>query len=536
MSTVNNKINIQLKASDKASKAFKKLANSSKKLSDRLKTNSARFKKMGAVWAVSFWSVAFGVKKLTDAYDRQIGAEKQVQQGIESTGAIAWKTLSELKKTAADLQKNSIFWDEDILQHASAQILTFTNITWDQFDRVQQASLDLTTRLNGVDATWEQLKSTSIQLGKALNDPIANLSALSRSWIQFSTEQKETIKALWETWRAAEAQTLILDELDRQYGWSAKAAADAKWATHQLSKSFWDMLEIVWGWLKPAIEELSLAITPVITKFSKFASENPELIKNIALISLWITGLLVVLWTLGLVVPVITAWFWALATASGVLWGALMFLAANPIWLVITAIASWIAIWVLLVKNWDTIKAWAEELWHKMFELKERIWLFADASMVKLWAFKDGAIWVFSGVKTWALETMESMKQSVVAKFESMLTYIKWALQKAKDTAREIATLWLAKTQTYNSTSVSWTKANGWPVKGWSAYMVWERWPEMFVPESSWKIVPSWGGWVTLNMNMGWVTVSNSADEDRLAKKIENSLIETLQMYKFWIS
>ena len=64
-------------------------------------------------------------------------------------------------------------------------------------------------------------------MGKALNDPVANLSALSRSGIQFSDEQKAVIKSMAETGRLAEAQTLILDELNRQYGGSAEAAAKA---------------------------------------------------------------------------------------------------------------------------------------------------------------------------------------------------------------------------------------------------------------------------------------------------------------------
>jgi len=162
------------------------------------------------------------------AFQNQAKAIAQVEAGLKSTGNVAGKTSAELQKMASDLQKTTLFGDEDILQNATAQLLTFTNITGQQFDRTQKAALDLATRLDG------DLKSASIQLGKALNDPVANLSALSRSGIQFSAEQKEVIKSLAETGRLAEAQTIILDELNKQYGGSAEAAALADGGITQL--------------------------------------------------------------------------------------------------------------------------------------------------------------------------------------------------------------------------------------------------------------------------------------------------------------
>ena len=162
--------------------------------------------------------LAFGAASVK-AFDKQQKALAQVESGLRSTGNAAGFTSEQLQKMAADLQGKTIFGDEVILKDATAQLLTFTNISGEQFARTQVAALDLATRLDG------DLKSASIQLGKALNDPVANLSALSRSGIQFSEEQKATIKSLAETNRLADAQTIILDELNKQYGGSAEAAA-----------------------------------------------------------------------------------------------------------------------------------------------------------------------------------------------------------------------------------------------------------------------------------------------------------------------
>lgn len=171
------------------------------------------------------------------AFRDQAKAVAQVEQGLKSTGNAAGKTLQELTDMATDLQKKTLFGDEDILQNATAQLLTFTNIAGQQFDRTQKAALDLATRLDG------DLKSASIQLGKALNDPIANLSALSRSGIQFSQEQKELIKTLAETGELAKAQGIILDELEKQYGGSAEAAAAADGGITQLQNAIGDLGE-----------------------------------------------------------------------------------------------------------------------------------------------------------------------------------------------------------------------------------------------------------------------------------------------------
>ena len=155
-----------------------------------------------------------------DAHKAQEQAERKIEQGVRSTGMAAGFTADELKKMAIGLQEITTFGDEEILKGVTSQFLTFTNISGEQFKRVQVAALNLATVLDS------DLKSASIQLGKALNDPVANLSALSRSGIQFSTDQKAVIKSLATTNRLAEAQTIILDELEKQYGGQAEAVAD----------------------------------------------------------------------------------------------------------------------------------------------------------------------------------------------------------------------------------------------------------------------------------------------------------------------
>ena len=67
------------------------------------------------------------------------------------------------------------------------------------------------------------------QLAKALEDPARRVTDLARSGTVFTEQQKEQIKTLQESGRLFEAQNLILQEIEQQYGGAAEAAGSAGW-------------------------------------------------------------------------------------------------------------------------------------------------------------------------------------------------------------------------------------------------------------------------------------------------------------------
>jgi len=207
------------------------------------------------------------------AFDTQQKAIAQVEAGLKSTQAQVGFTSKELQKMASDLQKKTLFGDEVILKDATAQLLTFTNITGKEFAEAQRQALNLATRLDG------DLKSASIMLGKALNDPVANLSALSRAGIQFSGDQKEVIKSLVESGQTAEAQSLILAELEKQYGGSAEAAAKAGMGPFkQLQNTIGDVSEQFGVLLNDMIKPIIPKIQALAERFANLSDRQKKLI------------------------------------------------------------------------------------------------------------------------------------------------------------------------------------------------------------------------------------------------------------------
>jgi len=266
-----NKLNLETK---EGREEFQRLQTQIKQNNEKLKQFDAQIGRhqrnvgnyksalSGVTKALGVFGVALGgaaiigmFRNSAKAFDTQAKAVAKVGQAIKSTAGAAGLSLARLANEATRLQQETLFGDEEILNSATAQLLTFTNIVGDNFLRTQRAAMDIATVLGG------DLQSSAIQLGKALNDPVANLSALSRSGIQFSKDQKEVINSLVESNRLFDAQTIILDELERQYGGQAKTAAEVgTGAFKQLGNVIADNMEIMGESIVKALNPFAQAL------------------------------------------------------------------------------------------------------------------------------------------------------------------------------------------------------------------------------------------------------------------------------------
>lgn len=231
---------------DDADKAVKNFGDSVSRQWDKSVDASKRF--MTGLAAVSAGVVAFGVKSV-QAFRESEQVMAQTQAVLKSTGYAAGVTTGEITRLAKELQKSSKFTDEEV-QSAQNLLLTFTKIGKDVFPDATKTVVDMSAALG------QDLKSSSIQLGKALNDPIQGVNALKRVGVSFNDQQLQQIETLVKSGKQLEAQKLILKELQVEFGGSAKAASDAAGPMERIKDVWSDSQEVIGGLISRAIDPL----------------------------------------------------------------------------------------------------------------------------------------------------------------------------------------------------------------------------------------------------------------------------------------
>lgn len=185
-------------------------------------------------------------------------AERKLAQVFKSTGNAARVSKDEIMDYAAERQKLTSF-DADDTVNAAAILGSFTNIKGNMFTEALTSAQDLSAFMG------QDLQTSVIQIGKALNDPAKGVSALAKAGIQFSNSQKEQIKHLQETGQLAKAQSIIFKELQTQFGGQAKALVDP---IAQAQNAWGDFMETVGG---IAAEKLLPVIPKLIEGFKKLS-------------------------------------------------------------------------------------------------------------------------------------------------------------------------------------------------------------------------------------------------------------------------
>lgn len=181
----------------------------------------------GKMAAVAAGAAAFGglVATVKIGVDEFMQAEKvtaQTNAVLKSTGGIANVTKKQIEDLGTQIMRKSGM-DDEAVKSAENLLLTFTNVRNeagkgnDVFSQATKITADLSV------AFGKDLNGSAILVGKALNDPVKGLGALSRVGIQFSEDQKKVIKKLVESGDTMQAQKMILKELETQVGGSAAA-------------------------------------------------------------------------------------------------------------------------------------------------------------------------------------------------------------------------------------------------------------------------------------------------------------------------
>jgi phage-related protein len=231
----------------------------------------------------------------------------------------------------AESLQNLTAVDADVIKATQTKLATFANLTktvntaGGAFDRATVAALDLAA------AGFGSAETNAVQLGKALEDPIKGITALARSGVTFTAQEKEKIKVLVESGELLEAQNMVLGAIEKQVGGTAAASASS---FDKIKLALDGVADAIGTGILPLIEML----TPKLQAFSAWAAENSKLLSTVVLVVGALTG---ALYTLSLIIKAVTI--------VQTVFNAVMLL--NPIGLVVLAVAALAAGFVLAYKK-----------------------------------------------------------------------------------------------------------------------------------------------------------------------------------------
>ena len=242
----------------KLDKIEKKAGGTAKSMGMSFGTIAGAALKLGAVLGVGL-----GFKDMIEGATKSQERLAQMDNVLKSTGGQAGMTKDELLKLA-DAQGKLTKFSKGANIETENLLLTFTGIGKKTFPDALKAVNDMSTALG------QDTKSSAIQLGKALNDPIKGITALSKVGVSFTEEQKKQIKVLQESGKTEQAQAVILKELQKEFEGSAEAAG----------AGFGGQLTILKNQLSGVSTQMGTTLLPYLQNFTKYINDNMPVIKQ----------------------------------------------------------------------------------------------------------------------------------------------------------------------------------------------------------------------------------------------------------------
>lgn len=179
--------------------------------------------------------------------------------------------------------------------------------------------------------------------------------------------------------------------------------------------------------LIPIIEKIAAGIEKLIGWMDKLSPKQLQVIMTIAGIIAVVAPLLMIIG------KIITGIGMAITVVGKIM---TVMAAVNPVVLIIIAvIAALIAIGVLLYKNWDKIKAKAQELWANVVAKFNAI---KDGIATALEAAKEKVTEIWNNIKTTITTTIDNVKTAVTNKVETMKSNVISKFNALKDAVSNV--------------------------------------------------------------------------------------------------
>ncbi len=176
----------------------------------------AKFGPIGTAAAAGLGLVVESFHAINIAAQAELGQLK-IDAVIKATGDASGATAQQLEKLAEELAATT-FATRDQVRSASAELLTFTNVTGANFERTIRVAQDMATIFGG------DVQSSVVSLGRALEDPTQGLARLARAHVILTEAEKDQIKTLQGQGDLFGAQSALLKDVEERYSGAGAGA------------------------------------------------------------------------------------------------------------------------------------------------------------------------------------------------------------------------------------------------------------------------------------------------------------------------
>ena len=541
-------VEIEVKAKDNASKVLEWVANKSKSFADKIQENLWAIRI--ASWAIATWFFAMWKKMVSSASEFNTSL-KTMNEMLKNT----WHSTDEQIKSLNNLiSAQSKVWvvSTKVNLAAAKQFATF-DMSAEAIAKILPAFDDYIAWEKWMNATTDDAIQLANGLAKALQ---GNFSSLTKAWWVID-EETASLLANWNEMERAEGLVKVLNSTYKDL--NTTLADTTEWRLKNLNSQINSIWATLGQALIPVAEKVIEVITPIVSKVADRIKANPELTATI------FTATTAVAWLTFVLTSIIPVFTTLLATISWPAW------IIYAVWLLIAwlytldsklktneeKIADYRVELEQLTIDYQNWKIPLEEYTQRTQELNAMISECEEKHRTLWWYISDNFISTLHSImhpmdenngwlRAWIdlLEMLWGWINSVAKTIGDVLIValdkVVWKMKELRDWAVKVANKISEFAWGAISSATSWVKdklswfANWWSVQGNVPILVWERWPEVFVPSSNWTIIPNNQiAGSTINVNISWVSVRNENDITSLAQE----MIRQIKLEKnFWIA
>lgn len=344
----------------KARAELKSVADSASKMGDRLKTGVA----VGAA-AAGVALAAFATSSIAGARE-SAQIHKVLESQMAGMGAAAKTAFSGATGFAADFGEQIGRDDDDILSVVN-KLSTFPaafgkgSLGAQAMERATRAAFDLEAAGIG------SAEGNIVGLGKAMDNPIKGLTALAKSGVSFTEEQKKQITNYMKQGDLAGAQKVLLDGVETNAKGAAAAQADgiqkaqtalAGWG-EEIASALLPKLNEFGDWFTktglPAIKGFASASGPAFAAIGSAIGSVVTAMSN-PFVQVFAAAILGIAVAIGIASAATSAWTVVMGIFNAVA-------ALNPISLIVLAVVGLIAALVAAYFKFDGFRQLVDTVW-----------------------------------------------------------------------------------------------------------------------------------------------------------------------------